>query len=166
MNWSTPKKQNAHVGIDDLNWERRGGKDQRKLREVEERGGGRKEDGGDGGRGGRGLMCPSWGEAGQKRLSGGAKLTPLQKQRTGKHQWHHPPHPSQTGSYNSQKEWWVQRIRRMQPCGSCVVTAALHRHTRDAGWKPNLHCHRVCFHPQGTIFHSSLLEKHSFFFYL
>lgn len=35
------------------------------------------------------FMGRGWTEMAQR----GAKLTPLQEQRTGKHQWHHPPIP-------------------------------------------------------------------------
>lgn len=59
-----------------------------------------------------GLMCPSWGEAGQKWLS--VELNWLHYRSIALESISDITHPSQTASYNSQREWWEQPIRRMQ----------------------------------------------------
>lgn len=58
------------------------------------------------------LMCPSWGEAGQKWLS--VELNWLHYRSSALESINDITHPSQTGSHNSQRKWWEQPICRME----------------------------------------------------
>lgn len=82
-------------------------KDERKRRREMRKGrGGGVEVGGVGRGGGGGLMCPSWGEAGQKWLN--VELNWLHYRSSAPESISDISHPCQTASYTPQRGRWVQ----------------------------------------------------------
>lgn len=105
------RKQNVNEGMQEREWEKHQETYHREQQEVKKRDEiQRKERWWDGGWEG-GLMCPSWGEAGQKWLS--VELNWLHYRSGAPESISDITHPSQIGSYNSQRDGEEQPICRM-----------------------------------------------------